>query len=129
MIEWLAALSPWFAALVVAVPYLSKLSLFVRLLGFLGPFAEPVRVFLEGAAQAVSVVLAYLFKSLWHCLFNPVTYGALMAVYFVGGFYPAQQVAGKMLKKRAAIVQPVKAQKSAKKRPDTRSETLRNFQR
>lgn len=129
MIDALWNNSGWFFALLPLAAYAVKFSRFVSFLGILGPLAAPVQALLEGVAAAVSVVLTWAIKSVWHCLFNPVTWGALLTIYFVGGFYPAQHVAGKLLKKRPAIVQPVASKKPVKRRTDSRSITLRNFMR
>ncbi|KWT72364.1 hypothetical protein APY04_0158 [Hyphomicrobium sulfonivorans] len=124
-LSWLWALLP-FAA------YAVRFSRFVGMLGFLGPFAEPLRVMLEGVATAISVVMSWAFKSVWHCLFNPLTWGAVLSVYLIGGFYPAQDVARKIVKKRPAIAQkaaPASKPKVSAKKANASSETLRNFTR
>jgi hypothetical protein len=116
----------WIWALLPFASYLVKFSRFAGLLGFLGPFAEVARVFLEGLAG----VLTFLLKCAWHCLFNPLTWGPIVLVYFAGSFYPVQNIEVKTkFHKRAAIVQPVSQKKAPKRRNDAGSEMRRNFMR
>jgi hypothetical protein len=130
MIEWLASYSPWLGMLVFAVPYLTKLSFVVKLLGVFGPFAAPLQAFLEGAAVVVSTVLTWFFNSIWFCVFHYLSWGAILAAYLAGSFFPAQNVRVKVTAKRPAIVQQhVATRKASKRASDAGSITRNQFQR
>jgi hypothetical protein len=129
----------WFWSLLLVVPYLSKLSTFVRLLGVLGPLAPIAQLLLEKSAKVISTVVLYLLKSLWHCLFNPITWGAVFLFWGLGPYvtpFDAMRAANKAQQTITERVAHHTAHRRAPRRyrvsrharsADTRALFLRNF--
>jgi hypothetical protein len=125
MMEWLS----YWPVLLAALPWVTRIASVVRLLDMVGPFGGVVKVVFEFLANAISTVLGWMLRSVYRVTFEPATWGALVAVYLGGSFFPVQDLrvqVSKVKRERAAVVRTVKPEKKAV-RNDAFSDFTRSF--
>jgi len=126
MMEWLS----YWPVLLAALPWVTRIAAVVRLLDTFGPFGGIVKVVFEFLANAISTVLGWILRSIYRVTFEPATWGALVAVYLGGSFFPVQDLrvhVSKVKRERAAIVRTVKPSKAKTIDDDARSIFNRSF--
>lgn len=110
MMAWL----DYWPVLLAALPWITRLKAVVGLLELAGPFGSVVKVVFEFVANAIATVLGWMLRSVYRVTFEPATWGALVAVYLGGSFFPVQDLrvqVSKVKRERATVVRTVKPAK------------------
>lgn len=126
MMAWLE----YWPVLLAALPWVTRIAAVVRLLDTFGPFGGVVKVVFEFLANAISTVLGWVLRSVYRVTFEPATWGALVAVYLGGSFFPIQDLrvqVSKIKRERVAVVRTVKPVKRTVSDDSARSVFTRSF--